>query len=96
MHDDIDLEDTSAGVRYRTVDGCMLQDFAEVAGGHNFRAEPAGRQRHRIKRKFEYLPNRFHGGSFCVGCGRCGRQCTVAIDIYDIVNDAIAASGVNA
>ena len=96
VHDDIDLEDTSAGIRYRTVDGCMLEDFSEVAGGHNFRAESAGRQRHRIKRKFEYLPNRFDGGSFCVGCGRCGRQCTVDIDIYDIVNDAINASGVKA
>lgn len=92
VNDDIDLEDTSAGTRYRTVDGCMLHDFAEVAGGHNFRPDSTARQRHRVKRKFEYLPNHFAGGSFCVGCGRCGRQCTVDIDIYDIVNDLVEAA----
>ncbi len=86
VHDDIKLEDTSSGVRYRTVDSCMLQDFSEVAGGHNFRAEPNARQRHRVKRKFEY---QLANGSFCVGCGRCGHQCTVDIDIFDIVNDLI-------
>ncbi|KAA3627800.1 MAG: hypothetical protein DWQ09_11610 [Proteobacteria bacterium] len=76
-----------SGQRTRTWDGCMVPGFAEVAGGHNFRAAAAERQRHRIKRKFEYLPERFGLGSFCVGCGRCGRQCTTDIDIFDMVND---------
>jgi CO dehydrogenase/acetyl-CoA synthase alpha subunit len=65
----------------------MLPEFTVVAGGHNFRPEPAARQRHRVKRKFEYLMERFGGESFCVGCGRCGRQCTTHIDIFEIVND---------
>lgn len=89
VHDDFDLQDTSAGERYRTWDSCMLDDFDEVAGGHNFRAEPAARQRHRVKRKFEYLFKQYAEGSFCVGCGRCGHQCTVDIDIFDIVNDML-------
>lgn len=92
VQDDIDLAEPSSGVRMRTWDGCMLPDFAEVAGGHNFRADPPARQRHRVKRKFEYLQNRFGEGSFCVGCGRCGHQCTVAIDIFDIVNEVAEAA----
>ncbi|MBF0626659.1 MAG: 4Fe-4S dicluster domain-containing protein [Magnetococcales bacterium] len=89
VHDDFDLTDPNAGQRTRTWDGCMLPQFAEVAGGHNFRPNPAARQRHRVKRKFEYLTERFAEGSFCTGCGRCGRQCTTDIDIFNIVNDLI-------
>ncbi|GAB4351833.1 MAG: 4Fe-4S dicluster domain-containing protein [Gammaproteobacteria bacterium] len=81
--------DGQSGRRTRTWDGCMIPDFAQVAGNHNFRAGCADRQRHRIKRKFEYLPQRFPLGSFCVGCGRCGRQCTTGIDIFDMVNDIV-------
>jgi len=90
--DDLGL-DVVSGNRTRTWDGCMLPSFAEVGGGHNFRAEPAARQRHRINRKFEYLPKKYGRGSVCVGCGRCGRQCTSHIDIYDIVSDLINEGG---
>ncbi len=90
--DDLNL-DAASGNRTRTWDGCMLPHFAEVGGGHNFRPEPAARQRHRVNRKFEYLPNRYAHGAVCVGCGRCGRQCTSHIDIYDIVSDLIAEGG---
>ena len=84
--DDLNL-DAKSGTRSRTWDGCMLNHFSVVAGDHNFRPHPASRQRHRVKRKFEYLPKRYGHGSACVGCARCGRQCTSGIDIYDIVND---------
>lgn len=94
VQDDLNLEDISSGHRSRTWDGCMLPDFAEVAGGHNFRSEAAARQRHRVKRKFEYLPQHFAEGSFCVGCGRCGHQCTAGIDIFDIVNELVATAEV--
>lgn len=93
VHDDIDVTDPDAGERYRTADACMLQDFGEVAGGQNFRPEAAARQRHRVKRKFQYLGNSLGGGSWCVGCGRCGQQCTVDIDIFDIVNDLLGEAG---
>ena len=78
--------DGKSGKKTRHWDACLNPGFAEVAGGHNFRAEPAARQRHRIRRKFDYLPQRFEQ-IFCTGCGRCGRQCTTGIDIFDIVND---------
>ena len=96
VHDDIDLADPDAGERYRTADGCMLNDFGEVAGGHNFRPDGAARQRHRVKRKFQYLSKSLGEGSWCVGCGRCGHQCTVDIDIFDIVNDLLGEAGVGA
>lgn len=92
VEDDYNL-DAVTGVRTRTWDACMNPKFAEVAGGHNFRVDNAARQRHRVKRKFEYLTERFDMGSFCVGCGRCGRQCTTDIDIFDIVNDIANDAG---
>jgi formate hydrogenlyase subunit 6/NADH:ubiquinone oxidoreductase subunit I len=66
------------GTRSRTWDGCMLQDFAEVAGGHNFRKKPEDRFRHRLFRKTKYLLERF-GVPGCVGCGRCGHACITKI-----------------
>jgi len=90
--DDMNLDVTS-GNRTRTWDGCMLPHFAIVGGGHNFRPEPAARQRHRINRKFDYLPEKYGQGAVCVGCGRCGRQCTSHIDIFDIVSDLITEGG---
>jgi len=78
--------DGQSGQKARHWDACLNPGFAEVAGGHNFRAQSADRQRHRIRRKFDYLQQRFDD-TFCTGCGRCGRQCTTGIDIFDIVND---------
>lgn len=94
--DQLDLPDLRSGQRLRTWDACMLPEFAAVAGGHNFRASAAGRQRHRVKRKFDYPLERYHQGPFCVGCGRCGQQCTVNIDIFAIVNDLISPGGFTA
>ena len=85
--------DGATGRRSRSWDSCMIPAFAEVAGPHNFRPEVGERQRHRLQRKFAYLPERFGSGSFCVGCGRCGRQCTADIDILAMVNDIVAAAG---
>ncbi|MBF0174356.1 MAG: 4Fe-4S dicluster domain-containing protein [Magnetococcales bacterium] len=91
--DDFEISDPNRGSRSQTWDACMLPGFAEVAGGHNFRPLPAARQRHRVKRKFEYLPQRFQEPSFCVGCGRCTRQCTASIDLLTIVNDLAQQGG---
>ncbi len=87
-HDEIDVASPNRGRRCRTWDSCMLPEFAVVAGGHDFRRDVAARQRHRVKRKFEYLPGQL-GETFCVGCGRCGTQCTVGIDIFQIAKDLL-------
>lgn len=87
VKDDItlDLEDAT---RYRVWDGCTLEDFAKVAGGHNFRKARSARLRHRFNRKFRYLADRFKG-LFCVGCGRCSRTCLVRINISEVTNEII-------
>ncbi|MEK7773223.1 MAG: 4Fe-4S dicluster domain-containing protein [Deltaproteobacteria bacterium] len=79
------------GARVRTWDGCTLDDFARVSGGHDFRKTRAERLRHRFNRKFRYLSDRFNS-LFCVGCGRCSRTCLVKINIAEITNELIRES----
>jgi sulfhydrogenase subunit beta (sulfur reductase) len=76
------------GERVRTWDGCTLEDFARVAGGHNFRKTRAERLRHRFNRKFRYLAGTFDM-LFCVGCGRCSRTCLVKINIVEVTNEIV-------
>lgn len=74
-----------SGSRERVWDGCMLRDFAVVAGGHDFRGDVAARLRHRILRKGAWIAQRL-GQPGCVGCARCERACTARIGISDILN----------
>jgi NAD(P)H-flavin reductase/NAD-dependent dihydropyrimidine dehydrogenase PreA subunit len=68
---DLSLE---SGERIRTWDGCLLEDFAKVASGENFRPTRPTRYRHRYFKKGKYLFDRF-GFISCVGCGRCSSNC---------------------
>jgi NAD(P)H-flavin reductase/formate hydrogenlyase subunit 6/NADH:ubiquinone oxidoreductase subunit I len=77
---DLSLEQ---GERIRTWDGCLLEDFAKVASGENFRATRPTRYRHRYFKKGKYLFDRF-GFISCVGCGRCSSNCLP--DIANPVN----------
>ena len=77
VQDDIALN-LKEGERYRQWDGCMLADFAAVAGGGNFRKDRESRFRHRMYRKGKYVPERF-GKLGCVGCGRCASACLAEI-----------------
>lgn len=70
--------DGESGERVRTWDGCMLRDFATVAGNHNFRSTKAARYRHRYYRKGQYLVDKL-GELSCIGCGRCITACTANI-----------------
>jgi formate hydrogenlyase subunit 6/NADH:ubiquinone oxidoreductase subunit I len=79
------------GERVRVWDGCTLEDFSKVAGGHNFRKTRAERLRHRFNRKFNYLTDRFDA-LFCIGCGRCTRTCLVDISIAEVTNELIRES----
>jgi len=73
VQDDMAL-DLSGGERLRLWDGCLLDGFAKVATGENFREDPEERIRHRIFRKGKYIYEKYgvHG---CVGCGRCASAC---------------------
>lgn len=66
------------GERYRQWDGCMLEDFARVATGENFRHDKASRFRHRIYKKGKYILEKY-GRPGCVGCGRCAAACLADI-----------------
>lgn len=72
------------GKRVRSWDGCMLCEFAVVAGGENFREDKKDRLRHRMNRKFNYLMKK-HGQSVCVGCGRCVKACLAKISPKTVV-----------
>ena len=76
------------GKRERFWDSCMLNTFAEVAGGENFRDKLNNRTRHRLYRKFKYITEQ-SGDLHCVGCGRCSRYCPAGIDIIEIINNLI-------
>ncbi|MHC4553551.1 MAG: 4Fe-4S dicluster domain-containing protein [Planctomycetota bacterium] len=71
--------DLKTGCRYRAWDGCLLENFATVAGDHNFREKRANRFRHRLYRKGKYVPGKIDGEIACVGCGRCITACTAKI-----------------
>ena len=85
------------GERIRTWDGCLLEDFAKVASGENFRPTRSARYRHRYFKKGKYLFDRF-GFVSCVGCGRCSSNCLPDIanpvnlfnDMYhDVLNSGV-------
>jgi ferredoxin len=71
--------DLQSGERMRVWDGCMLSDFATVAGNINFRKDRAERYRHRYYRKGKYVPPKIGGQIACVGCGRCITACVANI-----------------
>lgn len=77
VQDDMSLN-LKDGVRYRQWDGCMLEQFAAVASGENFREYKEQRFRHRMYRKGKYLVERYKYLG-CVGCGRCGTGCLADI-----------------
>jgi len=85
VKDEVSL-DLSTGSRVRSWDSCQLDEFATVAGGHNFRKSRALRQRHRFMRKGKYILEA-HNYLGCVGCGRCARACLVDITPVNVFNE---------
>lgn len=83
--DEVDLT-LENGQRIRTWDSCQVEEFASVAGGHNFRSKLALRQRHRFMRKGKYQYEAF-GLVGCVGCGRCAMSCLVHITPVETFNE---------
>ncbi len=78
--------DLVSGERVRSWDSCQLDEFATVAGNHNFRKSRALRQRHRFMRKGKYIMEA-HGYLGCVGCGRCAMACLVDITPVSVFNE---------
>ena len=84
------VDGVSAGVpvRGKQWDGCLLMNFARVAGGGNPRAGRAKRLQNRFLKKFDFFPSVL-GCYACDGCGRCTEVCTGNIDIRDVLSRAV-------
>ena len=87
VFDEVNLN-IKEGKRERTWDSCMLNPFAQVAGGENFRPTLDSRTRHRLYRKFKYLTD-YSGELHCIGCGRCSYFCPAKISLVEIINELI-------
>jgi len=74
----------SEGKRVRNWDSCMYPKFTLQASGLNPRLSNKERLRQRIMHKFNYSVANY-GQAFCVGCGRCVRNCPVNLDIREII-----------
>lgn len=63
---------------------CNVIDFAEVAGGHNFRPASHHRLKYRYYHKHRGFVEAFEE-SLCVGCGRCGESCLADITVPEVI-----------
>lgn len=64
---------------------CNLIDFAQVAGGHNFRLERHVRLKYRYYHKHRGFVEAYEE-SLCVGCGRCGEACLAEITVPAVIS----------
>jgi sulfhydrogenase subunit beta (sulfur reductase) len=64
---------------------CDIVDFAEVAGGHNFRPDKSTRLKYRYYHKHRGFVEKYEE-SLCVGCGRCGEQCLAQINVPEVIS----------
>lgn len=80
--------DFTEGQKVKHLYSCNIRDFAEVAGGHNFRPSPVTRLKYHYYHQHRGLA---FAGSFdepkCVGCNRCGRVCLAGINPPDVIRD---------
>jgi formate hydrogenlyase subunit 6/NADH:ubiquinone oxidoreductase subunit I len=70
----------------RMLYSCNLVDFAEVAGGHNFRPESKSRLKYRLYHQHRGFVESYDEPK-CVGCNRCGTACPAGIRPVDVILD---------
>jgi len=76
--------DLSRAQKTKFLYSCNLIDFAEVAGGHNFRPESHIRLKYRYYHKHRGFVEAYEE-SLCVGCGRCGESCLAGITVPEVI-----------
>lgn len=76
--------DLSRARKTKFLYSCNLIDFAEVAGGHNFRPESHTRLKYRYYHKHRGFVEAYEE-SLCVGCGRCGEACLAGITVPEVI-----------
>ena len=78
--------DLGSSDKVKQLYACNFLDFAEVAGGHNFRPD----QGTRLKYHYYHQHRGFLEGyeePKCIGCNRCGRVCPVDINPVAVIRD---------
>ncbi len=76
--------DMSGARKLKTLYSCNLVDFAQVAGGRNFRPERHTRLKYRYYHKHRGFVEAYEE-SLCVGCGRCGEACLAGITVPEVI-----------
>jgi anaerobic sulfite reductase subunit A len=84
-HDIFYPDSRQCGERRRVWDGCHLDGFTDMAGGHSFRRNKGERMRFKTFHKVYDFRRRF-GVNMCVGCGRCDDVCPEYISFSACVN----------
>jgi sulfhydrogenase subunit beta (sulfur reductase) len=83
VEETVDL-DLRGARKVKTLYSCNVVDFAEVAGGHNFRPERHIRLKYRYYHKHRGFVEAYEE-SLCVGCGRCGEACLAGITVPEVI-----------
>ncbi len=78
--------DCSEGAKIKQLYSCNIRDFAEVAGGHNFRPDRETRLKYRYYHQHRGFVE-IYDEPKCVGCNRCGRTCLANINPVDVIRD---------
>lgn len=76
------------GLKLRTWDSCMFNEYTLMAGGHQPRAGRKERVRNRFLHKLQYF-NEKHDMFLCTGCGRCVAKCPMNVDITKFIRQVI-------
>jgi ferredoxin len=76
--------DMQRASKIRELYSCNILDFAEVAGGHNFRPQSSTRLKYRYYHKHRGFVEAFEE-ALCVGCGRCGINCLADITVPEVI-----------
>ena len=84
--------DSTVGAKTRQLYSCNIVDFAEVAGGHNFRPDRVTRLKYRYYHQHRGFAE-IHDEPKCVGCGRCSRVCLAGINPPELIGDLQAEEG---
>jgi ferredoxin len=84
IYEEIDLK-FQVAEKIQHLYSCDIVDFAEVAGGHNFRPDKSTRLKYRYYHKHRGFVEKYEE-SLCVGCGRCGEQCLAQINVPEVIS----------
>jgi formate hydrogenlyase subunit 6/NADH:ubiquinone oxidoreductase subunit I len=78
--------DFRRSTKTKQLHSCNLLDFAEVAGGHNFRPDKETRLKYRYYHQHRGFVEDYDMPK-CVGCNRCGRVCLAGINPVAVIRD---------